>query len=193
MAALHTQIRRLNLIVGKEIRTCPSQNDPPRLQHVASIRDGKRTGSVLLDEKRGHALLLQARDGVEDLLYRQSGLLGLSGISGDMRELLASDHPKARAAIDYYCYWAARHGGSLITALGGIDGLVFTGGVGENAAPVRAGIVQHLNWLDVVVETGRNEAGESEISPPAAACPVWIVKANEELAIAHHLRHLLKG
>ena len=99
----------------------------------------------------------------------------------------------ARAAVDCDCYRAARHAGLRITSLEGVDGLVFTGGVGETAAPVRAGIVEHLNWMDVVVETGFNEAGESEISPPAAACPVWTVKANEELAIAHHLRHLLKG
>ncbi|MEM7634877.1 MAG: acetate kinase, partial [Pseudomonadota bacterium] len=97
------------------------------------------------------------------------------------------------AAVDYYCYWAARHAGSLITALGGMDGLVFTAGVGENAAPVRAGIINHLNWLGVEVENQRNVAGEMEISQPGATCPVWIVAANEELAIARHVRSMLKG
>ena len=157
---------------------------------VMSTRSGALDPGVLIALMRDEGLDLKQ---LEDLLYRQSGLLGLSGISGDMRELLASEDPRAQAAVDYYCYWAARHAGSLITALGGIDGLVFTAGVGENAAPVRAGIVNHLNWLDVVIENQRNVAGEMEISPPDATCPVWIIKANEELAIAHHVRRMLKG
>ena len=70
---------------------------------------------------------------------------------------------------------------------------MFTAGVGENAAPVRAGIVNHLNWLGVETENQRNVASEMEISPPDTTCPVWIVKANEELAIAHHVRSTLKG
>ncbi len=157
---------------------------------VMSTRSGAIDPGVLIALMRDESLDLNE---LEDLLYRQSGLLGLSGISGDMRDLLASDKPQARAAVEYYCYWAARHAGSLITALGGIDGLVFTGGVGENAAPVRAGIVKHLNWLGVMLENRRNVAGAMEISPSAAACPVWIVTANEELAIAHHVRRMLKG
>ena len=157
---------------------------------VMSTRSGAIDPGVLIALMRDEGFGLNE---LEDLLYRQSGLLGLSGISGDMRDLLASDKPQAQAAVEYYCYWAARHAGSLITALGGIDGLVFTAGVGENAAPVRAGIVNHLNWLDVVIEDQRNVTGEMELSPPAAACPVWIVKANEELAIAHHVRRMLKG
>ncbi len=157
---------------------------------VMSTRSGALDPGVLIALMRDEGLGLNE---LEDLLYRQSGLLGLSGISGDMRDLLASDKPQARKAFEYYCYWAARHAGSLITALEGIDGLVFTAGIGENAAPVRAGIVNHLNWLDVAIENQRNVAGESEISPPGATCPVWIVKANEELAIAHHVRRMLKG
>lgn len=157
---------------------------------VMSTRSGALDPGVLIALMRDEGMDLNE---LEDLLYRRSGLLGLSGISGDMRELLASEEPRAQAAVDYYCYWAARHAGSLITALEGIDGLIFTAGVGENAAPVRAGIVNHLNWLDVVIENRRNVAGEMEISPPDAACPVWIVKANEELAIAHHVQCTLKG
>jgi acetate kinase len=157
---------------------------------VMSTRSGALDPGVLIALMRDEGLDLTE---LEDLLYRQSGLLGLSGISGDMRDLLASENPRAKAAIDYYCYWAARHAGSLITALGGIGGLVFTAGVGENAAAVRAGIVNHLNWLDVAIANQRNMAGETEISPPDASCPVWIVKANEELAIAQHVRRMLKG
>ncbi|MGB5216324.1 MAG: acetate/propionate family kinase [Anderseniella sp.] len=157
---------------------------------VMSTRSGALDPGVLIALMRDEGLGLNE---LEDLLYRQSGLLGLSGISGDMRELLASDSARAQAAVDYYCYWAARHAGSLITALGGIDGLVFTAGVGENAAPVRAGIVNHLNWLGVELENQRNVASEMEISPPGTPCQVWIIKANEELAIAHHVRSTLKG
>ncbi len=157
---------------------------------VMSTRSGALDPGVLIALMRDEGLDLTE---LEDLLYRKSGLLGLSGISGDMRELLDSESPEARSAVDYYCYWAARHAGSLITALGGIDGFVFTAGVGENAQAVRAGIVDHLNWLDVVIENTRNIAGETEISPPDAPCPVWIVKANEELAVAHHVRRMLKG
>ncbi|MEM9471988.1 MAG: acetate kinase [Pseudomonadota bacterium] len=157
---------------------------------VMSTRSGALDPGVLIALMRDEGLDLAE---LEDLLYRKSGLLGLSGISGDMRELLSSASPEAQAAVNYYCYWAARHAGSLITALGGIDGFVFTAGVGENAPAVRAGIVNHLNWLDVTIENRRNMAGETEISPPDAPCPVWIVKANEELAIAHHVRRMLKG
>lgn len=157
---------------------------------VMSTRSGALDPGVLIALMRDEGFGLNE---VEDLLYRQSGLLGLSGISGDMRDLLASDLPRARHAFEYYCYWAARHAGSLITALEGIDGLVFTAGIGENGAPVRAGIVNHLNWLGVALDSQRNVAGELEISPPGATCPVWIIKANEELAIAHHVRRMLKG
>ena len=157
---------------------------------VMSTRSGALDPGVLIALMRDEQMGLNE---LEHLLYCSSGLLGLSGISGDMRVSLDSKDPRAQAAVDYYCYWAARHAGSLITVLEGIDGLVFTAGVGENAAPVRAGIVKHLNWLDVVLENQRNVTGEMEISPPGATCPVWIVKANEEVAIAHHVRRTLKG
>ncbi len=135
---------------------------------------GTRTGSidpgVLVALMRDEHLSLTE---LEDLLYRKSGLLGLSGISPDMRVLLASDRIEAIEAVDYYCYSAARHAASLIPALGGLDALVFTGGVGENAGPVRARILSHLKWLGV--------PGEQ----------VFVVPANEELTIARHLARLL--
>ncbi len=112
-------------------------------------------------------------EGLEDLLYRRSGLLGLSGISFDMRVLLTSDRPEAKEAVDYYCYSAARHAGSLVAALGGLDAIVFTGGIGENAAPVRQRILDHLKWLRL-----KDEA-------------IHIVPANEELSIARHVKALL--
>ncbi len=128
---------------------------------------GTRTGSidpgVLVALLRDEHLDIPQ---LEDLLYRKSGLLGLSGISSDMRVLLASDKPEAREAIDYYCYSAAKHAGSLITSLGGLDAVVFTGGVGEHAKPVREKIMAHLGWLGL-----------------PETC-VHVVPANEELTIA---------
>jgi acetate kinase len=135
---------------------------------------GTRTGTidpgVLIALMRDDHLDIE---GLEDLLYRRSGLLGLSGISADMRVLLASDRPEAKEAVDYYCYSAARHAGSLVAALGGLDAIVFTGGIGENAAPVRGRILDHLRWLGI-----KDDA-------------IHIVAANEELTIARHVKALL--
>lgn len=135
---------------------------------------GTRTGSidpgVLVALMRDEKLSLEQ---LEDLLYRRSGLLGLSGISADMRVLLASDKVEAAEAVDYYCYSAARHAASLIPALGGLDAIVFTGGVGENAGPVRARILSHLKWLAVPEDN------------------VHVVPANEELTMARHVVRVL--
>lgn len=136
---------------------------------------GTRTGSidpgVLIALMRDDHLSLEE---LEDLLYRKSGLLGLSGISSDMRELLASRKKEAAEAVDYYCYSAARYASSLVTALGGLDAIAFTGGIGENAAPVRAKIMEQLQWLNL----DDNH--------------VYVVKANEELTIARHVSTLLR-
>ena len=136
---------------------------------------GTRTGSidpgVLIALMRDDHLSLEE---LEDLLYRKSGLLGLSGISSDMRELLASRKKEAAEAVDYYCYSAARYASSLVTALGGLDAIAFTGGIGENAAPVRAKIMEQLQWLNL---------DDSH---------VYVVKANEELTIARHVSTLLR-
>lgn len=153
---------------------------------------GTRTGA--LDPGVVIALIRDEHMGLEqleDLLYRQSGLKGLSGISGDMRTLLASEAEEARFAIEHYCYAAARHAGSLIAALGGLDGIVFTGGVGEHAAPVRAGICDRLVWLGVEIDPKRNAAHAPCLSPEGARVPVWIVPADEEMTIARHTQRLI--
>ena len=137
---------------------------------VMSTRTGSIDPGVLVALMRDEHLSL---DQLEDLLYRKSGLLGLSGISGDMRVLLSSDKTEAVEAIDYYCYSAARHAASLVPALGGVDAVVFTGGVGENAGPVRARILSHLKWLGIPAEN------------------VHVVTANEELTIARDVRALV--
>ncbi len=132
-------------------------------------------------------------DEVADILYKQSGLLGLSGISGDVRELLASEAPAAAEALSVYAYRIAREIGSLTVALGGLDGLVFTGGVGENAAPVRQAICDHLAWLGIALDDKANAANAPHISQSSAAIPVAVVPADEEQVIAREALGLCRG
>jgi acetate kinase len=128
-----------------------------------------------------------------DLLYRRSGMLGLSGISSDFRELLASDEVRARFAIDVFCYRVARHIASLAAALGGLDGVVFTAGVGENAAPVRAAICRACAWLGVDLDEAANREHRERISTPASRVAAFVIKTDENLMIARHARALLQG
>lgn len=129
--------------------------------------------------------------GLTELLYRRSGLLGLSGISSDMRALLASDDPRAAFAVAYHAYHVARAAGSLAVALGGLDALVFTGGIGEHAAPVRAAIAAHLGWLGLALDRAANEHHGPRISRPASTISAWVVPTDEEGVIVGHARALL--
>jgi acetate kinase len=132
-------------------------------------------------------------DGLERLVTRESGLLGVSGLSPDMRTLLearASD-PCADLAVSMFCYRARKEIGALAAALGGLDLLVFTGGIGERAAPVRAEICAGLAHLGVRLDPGRNAAGETVVSAPGSAVEVRVVRAAEELVIARSVRDLL--
>jgi len=153
---------------------------------------GTRTGTidpgVLLALIRDEHL---TADELDDLIYRRGGLLGISGISGDMRRLVESDAIQAKQAIDHYCYSVARHAGSLAAALQGLDALVFTGGVGENAAEIRSRILGGLAWLGTACDTQRNQSHAPVLSPDGASCPAYIVPANEELVIARHAFALL--
>jgi acetate kinase len=128
---------------------------------------------------------------VTDLLYRRSGMLGLSGVSSDFRELLASDDPRARFAIEVFCYRVARHIASLAAALGGLDGIVFTAGVGENAAPVRAAICRACAWLGVDLDDAANRDHRERISTPDSRVAVHVIKTDENLMIARHARALV--
>ena len=132
-------------------------------------------------------------DQLVDLLYRRSGMLGLSGISSDFRELLASDDPRAHFAIDVFCYRVAGHIGSLAAALGGLDGIVFTAGVGENAAPVRAAICRACAWLGLELDEAANEANAQRISGPGSRVAAYVIKTDENLMIARHARALLSS
>jgi acetate kinase len=139
--------------------------------------------------------LLQTRgmtaDAVSDLLYNRSGLLGVSGLSGDMITLLASDNPHARQAIELYVYRIALEIGSLAAALGGLDTLVFTAGVGENAAPIRAAIAQKSGWLGVRLDPAANHGSRSRISSAESAVSVKVIPTDEQLIIARGVLALL--
>ncbi|GAB4288061.1 MAG: acetate kinase [Roseovarius sp.] len=139
-------------------------------------------------------LRLAAEDGIDatrDVLLRESGLKGLSGGIAEMRALLADDSPQSRFAVAHFCYWAVRHAGSLIAAMGGLDAIAFTGGIGENAAPVRARIVAGLGWLGARLEADANARGQARLHPPGCSVGCWIVPAAEERRIAAEALALL--
>ncbi len=134
-------------------------------------------------------------DRLEQLVDREAGLLGLSGSTGDVRTLLAArDHDERAAfALDLYCYQLAKHIGALTATLGGLDTLVFTGGVGEHAAPVRRQACAMLGHLGVELDDGANDAHADVISAPGSRCTVRIVATDEDVMIARHTRDLLGG
>ena len=132
---------------------------------------------------------------VEKLLYLQSGLLGVSGVSGDMRTVETSATPEAQQAIDLYVYRIRQELGSLAASLGGLDALVFSAGIGENSAMVRRRVCQDAAWLGVELDAAANEAparGPRCISTPASRVAVWVIPTNEELMIAQHTQALLE-
>ncbi len=148
---------------------------------------GTRAGSIdpgvvlyLLDE-----LNMDAR-AIERLLYHQSGLLGVSGVSSDMRTLLSSDDPRSAFAIALFCYRVRRELGSLAAALGGIDAIVFTGGIGQHAASIRERICQDAQWLGVTLDEQSNAAGGPRISSEPSRVSAWVIPTDEESMIARH-------
>lgn len=128
---------------------------------------------------------------IEKLLYNQSGLLGLSGISSDMRELLASTDPRAKLAIDVFVYRIGRELGSLAAALGGLDAVVFTAGIGERAAPIRERVCREAAWLGLQFDPAANATDGPRVSTPASRVAAWVVPTDEELIIARHTQALL--
>jgi acetate kinase len=157
---------------------------------VEGLMMGTRTGSLdpgvllyLMDYQHMDA------KAIAKLLYKESGLLGVSGISQDMRELLASDQPEAREAIDLFCYRIVREIGSLAGAIGGLDALVFTGGIGEHAAFVRERVCGALGWLGVELDASANAKDATRIS--SGKTDVLVLPTNEEWMIARHTAELL--
>jgi len=130
---------------------------------------------------------------VQDLLYRDSGLKGLSGVGNDVRDLLASSDPRARFALDYFVYRAALHAGMLAAALGGLDALVFTAGIGENSPEIRARIVEKMAWLGAAIDPAANASPRPLISAPESRVAVLVIPTDEELMIARHTLALLSA
>jgi len=139
----------------------------------------------LMDERK-----MDAR-AIERLLYRESGLLGVSGISSDMRTLLTSTVASARLAVDLYVYRIRRELGSLAAALGGLDAIVFTGGIGENAPVIRERVCRDAAWLGIELAEATNAKGGPRISTPGSRVSAWVVPTNEELMIARHTQRVL--
>ena len=129
---------------------------------------------------------------VEKLIYQQSGLLGVSGLSSDMRVLLESQDARAKLAVDLFIYRIGRELGSLAAALGGLDAIVFTAGIGERAAPVRERICRQAAWLGVELDPDANAKHGPRISSATSRVAAWVVPTNEELMIARHTREVLR-
>jgi acetate kinase len=136
------------------------------------------------------SLGLSAKE-VETILYKKSGLLGISGISNDMRDLLARREPEARLAVDYFIYRAAKEIGALAAVLGGVDGLVFTAGIGENSPEIRRRICEASSWLGVELDADANAKKGPRISTQKSRVSTWVIPTNEELMIARHTGSLL--
>lgn len=155
-----------------------------------ATRPGALDPGVLLYLLREKGLSLSA---LETLLNHQSGLLGLSGFSGDMRQLLADPRPAAAQAIDYFVHHTQRAIASLAGALGGLDALVFTAGIGENAPRIRARICQQGAWLGIALDAEANAQNRIRISSPDSRVSVWRIATNEELVIARHTQGFITG
>lgn len=154
---------------------------------------GTRPGNI----DPGIVLYLLQQEGltpaqIEDLLYKRSGLLGLSGISNDMRQLEASAAPRARLAIDHFVYRISRELGALTAVLGGLDALVFTAGIGENSVAIRRQICQHAAWLGIDLDLEANERGATRLTRTGSRVSAWVLPTNEELMIARHTLNLLE-
>jgi acetate kinase len=129
---------------------------------------------------------------IEHFLYNDCGLKGLSGISNDMRELEASTDPRATLAVDYFVYRIALFTGMLAAAMGGIDGFVFTAGIGENSPAIRAGVLNRLSWLGAELASQANKGGDLKISRKRSRISCFVIPTDEELMIATHALQVLR-
>jgi acetate kinase len=160
------------------------------LTPAGGIMMGTRTGDLdpgvilFLLEKR-------SREEIAAMVERESGLLGVSGITSDMKALLASKDPRAQLAVEMFCYQARKAVGALAAALSGLDALVFTGGIGEHAAEIRQQICNRLGWLGVHIDAAANATGQQNISAAESKVDVLVLATSEETTIARHCGALL--
>ena len=163
-----------------------------------STLDGLLMGTRCGGIDPGVLLHLMREQGMDEaalshLLYNESGLLGVSGISADMQVLLGSDEPAAATAVELFCYTLVRAVGSMAAALGGVDAMVFTGGIGEHAAAVRDKVCAQLTWLGLDCDAAANAAGGPLITTPNSHLKAWVIPTNEELIIARHAARLIRA
>jgi acetate kinase len=161
---------------------------------VDGLPMGTRTGQL----DPGVVLyLVQAKgydaEAIERFLYHEGGLKGLSGVSNDMRDLLGSNAPAAKLAVDYFVHRVVRETGALAAAMGGIDGLVFTAGIGERSQEIRARVIGRLGWLGAELDNAANAAHTTTVSAPASRLKVLVVPTDEELMIARHTLTLIRS
>jgi acetate kinase len=176
------------------LRGCRSIATTMGFTAVDGLPMGTRCGAMdpgvvlfLMDEMK-----LGPRD-IERLIYNESGLLGMSGVSSDVRDLLASSEPAAALALDVFVYRAGRELGSLAAALGGLDAIVFTAGIGENQAEIRARICRDASWLGVELDVATNERQGPRISTTGSATAAYVIPTDEESMIARHVMHVLQA
>jgi acetate kinase len=160
---------------------------------VDGLMMGTRCGSIdpgaILFMIQQHGMDAAA---IENLVYRQSGLLGVSGISSDMRALRASSEPEAKEAIALFVYRIVREAGSLVAALGGLDALVFSAGIGEHDALTRAEVVEGFRWTGAILDPARNAGSKGLISADNSSVAVWVIPTDEERLIARHTAAMLR-
>lgn len=157
---------------------------------VMSTRCGDLDPGVVLFLMRDGGLTLPQ---VEDLLYRQSGLLGVSGLSGDMRTLLASQTPEAEEAVELFVFRVVREIGALAACLGGLDALVFSAGIGERSGEIRRRICERLGWMGLELDAAANMDGRARISTPGSAVSAWVIPTDEEIGLAAGAAGVLRG
>lgn len=172
---------------GKSVATTMSFTPVDGL--VMGTRVGSIDPGVLLYLMTNHGMDATA---IADLIYHDSGLLGVSGLSSDMRTLLASADPNAAEAVDLFVYRIGREIGSLVATLGGLDALVFTGGIGENADLIRSRVCRDANWLGVILDEDANKGGFCQLNDKESKVSIWVIETNEELLIAEHTRRVLQ-
>jgi len=174
------------LKAGRSIATTMSFTPVDGL--VMGTRVGSLDPGVLLYLMTNYGMDAAA---LEKLIYHESGLLGVSDLSSDMRELIASAEPQAIEAINLFVYRLGRELGSLVAALGGLDALVFTGGIGENAALIRSRVCRDAAWIGLTFDDDANQTGSRRLSHDESKVAIWVIATNEELMIAEHTRRIL--
>jgi acetate kinase len=197
IAPFHARGRLVVCHLGSGASMCAIRNSHSVASTMGfSPLDGLPMGTRPGQLDPGVLLYLMERKGMDaraisNLLYKESGLKGLSGISNDMRELEASRDPRARQAIDYFVFRVRRELGGMAAVLGGLDAIVFCGGIGENSRLIRESVLESMEWLGVELDPDRNRANAEIISSDRSAVRVFVVQTNEELFIARHTSALL--